>query len=212
MKLETAGPILCAGITMYEPLKYWGALEEGKKMTIGIVGIGGLGTMGIKLAKAAGHDVVAISTSANKEKMSKEKGATFFVNSKDPKSMATQNGKIDMILDTVSANHQMAEYLPLLKTDGRYVLLGLALEPQSFSQLGLIFQRKKICGSLIGGIKSTEECLEFCAKHNINPDVTVIEAKDIEMAWNTLMNINKDGVRFVIDIKKSLANPEFIPK
>jgi len=102
--LDKAGPILCAGITLYDPLVHWGA-TSGKKMTVGIVGIGGLGTMGIKLAKALGHRVVAISTSNNKEKMAKEKGADAFVVSTDPESMAAESNKIDLILNTVSANH-----------------------------------------------------------------------------------------------------------
>jgi uncharacterized zinc-type alcohol dehydrogenase-like protein len=185
IKLETAGPILCAGITVYEPMKYWGAMD-GKAMTIGVVGIGGLGTMGIKIAKAAGHRVVAISTSADKEKLAKSKGADAFIISKDPESMKTEVNKIDMIIDTVSADHQLALYLPLLKHDGRIVMLGIATGLHEVSQIPLMFARKKISGSLIGGIKNTEECLEFCAKHNIAPDCEMIEAKDISKAWDTL--------------------------
>ena len=103
--LEKAGPILCAGITMFDPLIYWGAVDGNKKMSIGIVGVGGLGTMGIKLAKALGHRVIAISTTASKEQLAKDKGADSFVISTNPDSMKTETGKIDLILNTVSAEH-----------------------------------------------------------------------------------------------------------
>jgi len=161
--LDKAAPILCAGITLYDPLKYWGATEPGKHMSIGIIGVGGLGTMGIKLAKALGHRVVAISTSANKEAMAKEKGADAFVVSTDNGSMAAEAGKIDLIINTVSAKHELAHYLSLLRTNGTLVQLGLVPEPHTLSQLPLVFQRKSVGGSLIGGIKNTEEVLEFCA-------------------------------------------------
>jgi len=201
---------MCAGITLFDPLVHWGA-NEGKKMTIGIIGIGGLGTMGIKMAKAMGHRVIAISTSANKEAIAKEKGAEAFVVSTDTASMAAEAGKIDLILNTISANHQVSHYLPLLNVNGTIVQLGLAPEPHAVSQLPLIFQRKSIAGSLIGGIKNTEACLEFCGKHGITPDIQMIEAKKIDWAWDQITTINKDGVRYVIDIKKSLEDKEFVP-
>jgi len=208
--LEKAGPILCAGITMYDPLKYFGA-ASGKKMTVGIVGIGGLGTMGIKLAAILGHDVVAISTSANKEAMAKEKGATAFVNSTDPESIKAQEGTIDLILNTVSAAHQLATYLPLLANDGTIVQLGLVPENQEFSQMKLLFGRKKVAGSIIGGIANTEELLALCEKHSLYPDCQLVEASQIDWVWEQLTTINKDGIRYVIDTKKSLAS-EFVPK
>ena len=202
---------MCAGITLYDPLVHWGALD-GKKMNIGIIGIGGLGTMGIKMAKAMGHRVVAISTSANKAELAKEKGAEGFVISTDNASMAAEAGKLDLILNTISANHQVAHYLSLLNVNGTIVQLGLAPEPHAVSQLPLIFGRKSIAGSLIGGIKNTEACLDFCGKHGITPDVQMIEAKEIDWAWDQIITINKDGIRYVIDIKKSLENKDFVPK
>ena len=111
---------MCAGITMYDPIRHWGG-TKGVKMTIGIIGIGGLGTMGVKIAKALGHDVVAISTSANKESLAKEKGATHFVVSKDPESVKKCAGTCDLILNTVSANHDLNVYLPLLAKSGTIV-------------------------------------------------------------------------------------------
>ena len=144
--------------------------------------------------------------------LAKQKGAEGFVVSTDTASMAAEAGKMDLILNTISANHQVAHYLPLLRTGGTIVQLGLAPEPHQVSQLPLIFQRKSISGSLIGGIKNTEACLEFCAKHGITPDVQHIEAKEIDWAWDQILTINKDGIRYVIDIKKSLDNKDFVPK
>lgn len=120
MNLAEAAPILCGGITVYSPLKHWGALD-GKKMTIGVIGIGGLGTIAIKLAKAMGHDVMAISSTAAKESLSKEKGATYFCASTDPESMKANSNKCNLILNTISANHELGAYLPLLKRDGTIV-------------------------------------------------------------------------------------------
>ena len=125
--LEYAGPILCSGITMYSPLKHWGALE-GKK-NVGIVGVGGLGQMGIRLAAAMGCEVTAISTSPNKEAVAKKIGAKHFVVSSDPESMAKRAGTLDIILNTVSVNHQAMTYQPLLRRNGTIVLIGLAMEP-----------------------------------------------------------------------------------
>jgi D-arabinose 1-dehydrogenase-like Zn-dependent alcohol dehydrogenase len=202
---------MCAGITLYDPLQYWGATKPGVKMCIGIIGIGGLGTMGIKMAKAMGHRVVAISTSANKAALAKEKGADAFVVSTDPASMTAETNKMDLILNTISANHQLAHYIPLLRTNGTLVQLGLTTELHSISQTSLLFQRKSIAGSNIGGIKTTEACLDFCAKHGITPDVEIIEADKIDWAWEQLLTINKDGIRYVIDVKKSLENKAFVP-
>lgn len=169
--LQAAGPILCAGITMYDPLRYWGATKKDRVMKIGIVGIGGLGTMGIKLAKALGHEVYAISTSAHKETMAKEKGADGFIISKDENSMAAHKMTLDLILNTVSANHQVSSYMNLLNYSGTIVQLGLVPEPHLVNQLPLLKFRQNLTGSHIGGIKATEELLALCAEHRIIPDV-----------------------------------------
>jgi len=196
---------MCAGITMYDPLRHWGA-TKGKPMTIGIIGVGGLGTMGIKLSKALGHRVVAISTSANKKELATSKGADVFVVSTDPASMKEGNGLCDLILNTVSAEHEVSTYTPLLRYDGVIVQLGLVIDPHTVNQISLIRGRKTMTGSHIGGIKATEECLQLCADHGIVPDVELITADGIDEAWNTLATSNKDAIRFVIDIKKSLEN------
>ena len=170
--LEKAGPLMCAAITMYDPLKYWGATKPGgKQMTIGIIGIGGLGTMGIKLAKAMGHKVYAVSTSPAKEAIAKEKGADGFIISTDPASMSSHSGKIDLLLSTISADHELQHYVSLLKSSGTMVMIGLVTKPHQVSQLPLIFSRKTIAGSLIGGINATQECIDFCGKNQIFPDI-----------------------------------------
>ena len=209
--IDKAGPILCAGITMYDPLRYHGA-TKGEKMTIGIIGVGGLGTMGIKLSKALGHHVVAISTSAAKKEMALSKGADEFVVSSDPESMASGKGKCNLILNTVSAEHEVAHYLSLLRYNGTIVQLGLVKDPHTVNQLQIIMGRKMITGSHIGGIKATEECLALCAKAGIAPEVEHITADKIDWAWEQLCSSNKDGIRYVIDIKKSLENKDFLPK
>jgi len=151
--------------------------------------------MGIKMAKAMGHRVVAVSTSASKEALALQKGADAFVVSTDPESMKKETGQIDLILNTISANHQLAHYLPLLRTNGTIVQLGLTTELHNIAQLPLIGKRKSISGSNIGGISNTEKCLEFCAKNDITPDVYHIEATEIEWAWEQLLTSNKDGIR-----------------
>ena len=211
--LERAAPIMCGGITMFDPLKYWGCLNSEKKKTVAIIGIGGLGTFGIKLAKAMGHNVVAVSTSAQKEQMAKEKGADFFVVSKDPESIKTIEKKVDLIINTVSAPHDINTYLPLLAKNGTIVQIGICLVPHPIMQHTLMRGRKSISGSVVGGVGNGnhQECVDFCIKHNIYPECEVIEASKINWAWEKL-NYNADGVRYVIDIKKSLQNESFLPK
>jgi len=165
LPLEKVAPILCAGITMYEPLKHWGATVPGVKMVIGVAGIGGLGTMGVKIAKALGHEVVAISQSMKKEKLAKEKGADYYVASSDPESVKNCPVKCNLILNTVSVDHDVNTYLPLLRNGGTIIQLGLCTKPLNISPLILMSQKKSVAGCLIGGVKSTEEILELCAKH-----------------------------------------------
>ena len=128
LPLEQVGPLMCAGITMYDPLRHWGAVG-GEKMTIGIAGVGGLGTMGIKLAKALGHRVVAITRSADKIDICKKKGADTVLVSSDPESFKSEMGNIDLILDSIPANHQAGDYIPLLGVDGTLVVVGIVPEP-----------------------------------------------------------------------------------
>jgi uncharacterized zinc-type alcohol dehydrogenase-like protein len=212
MPLDKAAPLLCAGVTMYDPLKHWGATKQDRVMNIGIVGIGGLGTMGLKLAKAMGHRVIAISHTPGKEAMAKEKGADAFVVSSDPESVKAEAGKCDIILNTLAAKHEVGDYLGLLAHNGTIVQLGVIADNHAVCQLPLIFGRKSVAGSLIGGVANTEECLAFCQQHNILPDIQVVEADKIGWVFNQLSSSNADGIRYVLDIKKSKENKDFMPK
>ena len=146
--------------------------------------------------------------------MAKEKGADHYIATSDPKSIEGCSVKCDLILNTVGAKHDLNAFLPLLAQDGTIVQLGLNVYPQSVYEFGLAMKRQKIAGSVIGGIKATQECLALCAKNGIYPDVKLIVAKDIDWAWQELIGPsgNKDGVRYIIDVKKSLENQDFVPK
>ena len=167
--------------------------------------------MGVKIASTLGHKVIAISTSPNKEAMAKEKGATGFV-VKDPDSLAANAATMDIIFNTISATHDINAYLPLLKTNGIMVMLGGVTTPHTVHQMPLMFARKTITGSLIGGIKATQEVIDFCNKHDIYPDIKLIKAKELNDAWKALEEGKGDGVRFVVDIKASLEDESFLPK
>ena len=198
--IDKVAPILCAGITMYEPLRYWGATKPGVKMIIGVAGIGGLGTMGLKLAKALGHTVVAISSSSKKEALAKGKGADHYVVSTDPESIKNCPVRCHLILNTVSVEHDAKTYMALLQRGGTLVQLGLVTKPQVLAPMSLMFEKKSVSGCLIGGIKATEEVLALCAKHQIWPDTEIVTADQIDDVWAKLNQSNADGVRYVIDI------------
>lgn len=205
MDLAKTGPIMCAGITLYDPLRHWGFTKCTGK-TVGIIGIGGLGTMGIKLAKAMGHKVVAISSSSKKADLAKEKGADVFVAMSDEESVKAAANTCDLILNTVSAEHDLNVYLPLVAKNGVLCQLGLVTKPHQVSQLPLMFARKSVAGSLIGGIAATQECVDFCAKHGIYPDCQTITADKLAETWKELdTGANANGLRYVLDIKASLA-------
>jgi len=197
--LSAAGPVFCAGITMYSPLVHWKAVNGG--MRVGIVGIGGLGQMGIKLAKAMGNSVTAISTSPKKEAAAKEIGADRFVVSTDPGSMKAAGMSLDLILNTVSANHNLNVYLPLLANKGVLVQMGLVLPPHPVSQAPLIFRKLAIAGSFIGGMVETQDCINFCAKHGIVPSTKLITAGDLDGVYKELQTKNDSIVRNVLDIR-----------
>lgn len=182
MRHEAVGPILCAGITLYDPLVHWGANGE-KKMTIGVIGIGGLGTMGIKYAAAMGNHVVAISSNPKKEQMCKDKGAHDFICASNEESMKKHERSLDLILNTVSADHDLNLYLPLVAKSGTIVQLGIVAKPHPICQIPLFVNRLSIAGSCIGGIKNTEDCLKFSMEHNIYPDVDLVTADQIDEVW-----------------------------
>jgi uncharacterized zinc-type alcohol dehydrogenase-like protein len=195
--LPAVAPLLCAGITTWSPLRHWGA-GPGKK--VGIVGIGGLGHMGVKLSHALGARTVAFTTSANKVAEIKAMGADEVVISKDEAQMQKHLGSFDMILDTVAASHNLDAFTSLLKRDGTLVLVGAPPTPHpSPSVFSLVFKRRGIAGSLIGGIPETQEMLDFCAKHGITCDIEMIKMQDIDAAYGRMLKSDVK-YRFVIDM------------
>jgi uncharacterized zinc-type alcohol dehydrogenase-like protein len=194
--LAAVAPLLCAGITTYSPLRHWNA-GPGKK--VGIVGIGGLGHMGIKIAHAMGAHVVAFTTSEGKRQDAHDLGADEVVISRDAEAMKAHAGSFDMILDTVAASHDLDAFSSLLKRDGTLVLVGVPEHAHPSPNVGnLIFKRRAIAGSLIGGLPETQEMLDFCAKHGIVSDIEMIAARDIDKAYDRMVRSDVK-YRFVID-------------
>ncbi|BBD80595.1 NAD(P)-dependent alcohol dehydrogenase [Aerosticca soli] len=195
--LAAVAPLLCAGITTYSPLRHWGA-GPGKK--VGIVGLGGLGHMGVKLAHAMGAHVVLFTTSPGKEADAKRLGADEVVISKDADQMARHAGSIDLIVNTVAAPHNLDPYLNTLKRDGTMCLVGAPAEPHpSPTVFNLIFKRRALAGSLIGGIAETQEMLDFCAQHGIVSDIELIPIDYINTAYERMLKSDVK-YRFVIDM------------
>lgn len=195
-QLAEVAPLLCAGITTYSPLRYWNT-GPGKK--VGVVGIGGLGHMGIKLAHAMGAYVVAFTTSESKKQEALSLGADEVVISKDANEMASHQRSFDLIVNTVAASHNLDIYTELLKRDGTLTLVGAPASPhQSPNVMNLIMKRRSVAGSMIGGIAETQEMLDFCATHNIVADIELISANEINTAYERMLN-GDVRYRFVID-------------
>ena len=195
-QLAAVAPLLCAGITTYSPLRHW---KVGPGSKVGIVGIGGLGHMGIKIAHAMGAHVVAFTTSESKRKDAHSLGADEVVISRDEAQMKAHAGSFDFILDTVAASHQLDAYSTLLKRDGTLVLVGVPENPHPSPNIApLIFKRRAIAGSLIGGIPETQEMLDFCAQHGIVADIEMIRAQQIDEAYERMVRSDVK-YRFVID-------------
>jgi uncharacterized zinc-type alcohol dehydrogenase-like protein len=195
--LSGVAPLLCAGITTYSPLKRWGA-GPGKK--VAIAGLGGLGHMGVKIAAAMGAEVTVLSTSPSKEADARKLGATNFLNIKDGEATKAAAGSFDIILDTISANHDYNQYLSLLGLNGVMVIVGVPTEPTPLNAFSLIGGNKVLAGSLIGGIPETQEMLDFCAANNIVSDVEVIKPDRIEEAYDRTVKADV-RYRFVIDMQ-----------
>ncbi len=195
--LAATAPLLCAGITTYSPLRHWG-VEAGSR--VGVVGLGGLGHMGVKLAKAMGAHVVLFTTSPGKADDARALGADQVVISTDPEAMAAQRGKLDLIVDTVAAKHDLDPLLATLRRDGALVLVGAPAEPHPGpSPFTLMAARRSLAASGIGGIAETQEMLDFCAEHGITADVERISMAEIDDAWDR-MERGDVRFRFVIDI------------
>lgn len=190
-------PLLCAGITTYSPLRHW---KVGKGSVVGVVGLGGLGHMAIKLAHAMGAYVVLFTTSAGKVQDAKRLGADEVVLSKNADEMKAQANRFDFILNTVAASHNLDPFLELLKRDGTMCLVGAPAFPHPSPAVHqLIFKRRQLAGSLIGGIKETQEMLDFCAQHQITSDVEIIPIQKINEAYERMLKSDVK-YRFVIDI------------
>src|SRR5215813_5646672 len=194
--LAATAPLLCAGITTYSPLRHAG-VKAGQR--VGIVGLGGLGHMGVKLAAAFGAEVAVFTTSPSKAPDAKRLGASEVVNSRNDSEMQKHVNTFDFILDTVPAQHDINPYINLLKRDGMLGMVGAPPEPVPLNVGGLLFGRKAISGSIIGSIRETQEMLDFCGKHNVTADIEMIGVKDIDRAYDRLLK-NDVKYRFVIDI------------
>ena len=202
-QLAAVAPLLCAGITTWSPLRHWN-VGPGKK--VGVVGIGGLGHMGIKLARALGAEVVAFTTSPAKKADALALGAHDVVVSRDKSEMKAHRGTFDFILNTVAAPHDLDAFMLQLKRDGTMCLVGVPAEPHpSPSVANLIFKRRSLAGSLIGGIAETQEMLDFCAEHGIVSEIEQIPIQSIDEAYERMVRSDVK-YRFVIDME-SLASP-----
>jgi uncharacterized zinc-type alcohol dehydrogenase-like protein len=202
LRPEEAAPLLCAGITTYSPLQHWGV---GKKHRLAVVGLGGLGHMAVKIGRALGADVTVLSHSDKKRADAKRLGAQAFYSTSKPDTFSQLENRFDFILDTVSAPHDLDAYLELLKTDGTMILVGVPEKPAALGALPLISKRRRLVGSMIGGIKETQEMLDFCAKRKLVADIEVIPIQQVNEAYDRLVR-GDVRYRFVIDMQ-SLKQP-----
>ncbi|MDL2172398.1 MULTISPECIES: NAD(P)-dependent alcohol dehydrogenase [Asaia] len=196
LELAAVAPLLCAGITTYSPLKHW---KVGPGQRVGIVGLGGLGHMAVKFARAFGAEVVLFTTSQSKVEDGLRLGAHEVVLSKDPEAMAKETSRFDFILDAVAADHDINAYLNLLKREGTLVQVGAPENPLPVSVFSLIMKRRNFAGSLIGGIAETQEMLDFCGVHGITSDIEMIAMDEIENAYSRMLKSDVK-YRFVIDM------------
>jgi uncharacterized zinc-type alcohol dehydrogenase-like protein len=196
LNLAATAPLLCAGITTYSPMRHW---KVGPGQKVGIVGLGGLGHMGVKFARAFGAHVVLFTTSPGKVADAKRLGAHEVVISTDAAQMTAQAGSFDFILDAVSASHDLNAYFNLLKRDGNLTLVGAPEKPLPVAAFPLIMRRRSFSGSLIGGLPETQEMLDFCGKHNITCDIEMIRMDQINEAYERMLKSDVK-YRFVIDM------------
>ena len=196
LDLAAAAPLLCAGITTYSPFRYH-KVEKGQR--VGIVGLGGLGHMGVKFAVAFGTDAAVFTTSPGKAADALRLGASEVVVSTNPDEMQKHAGTFDFILDTVAVQHDLNSYINLLKIDGTLAMVGAAATPLSFSTMGLLFGRRQIAGSIIGGIRETQEMLDFCGEHGIVSEVELIPIQQVNQAFERILKSDV-RYRFVIDM------------
>ena len=195
--LAAVAPLLCAGITTYSPLRHW---KVGPGQEVGVVGLGGLGHMGVKLAAAMGARVTVFTTSPDKREDALKLGAHDVIISRDADAMKAAQGKFDFILNTVAAPLDLDPYIAALKRDGTMVLVGVPAEPHKSPNVGnLIFARRAVAGSLIGGIRETQEMLDFCHEHGLTADIEMIRMDEINTAYDRMVRSDVK-YRFVIDM------------
>ncbi len=194
--LDEAAPLLCAGITLYSPLKHWGA---GPGQKVAVVGMGGLGHMGVKIAHALGAEVTVLSQTLSKQEDGKKFGADHYFATSDEKTFETLANSFDLIVNTVAANLPVDDYLSLLRLDGTMVNVGIPESPDTFSAMSLASGRRRMAGSKIGGIRETQEMLDFCASHGIGSVIETITADDVDKAYDRVVKSDV-RYRFVIDI------------
>jgi uncharacterized zinc-type alcohol dehydrogenase-like protein len=194
--LAAVAPLLCAGITTYSPLRHW---KVGKGHKLAVLGLGGLGHMAVKFGVVFGAEVTVLSTSPKKEEDAKKLGAHHFVVTTDEAQVKAAKGTFDFILDTVSAEHDFNMYLSLLRTNGVHICVGVPPKPAEIQAFSLLGGRKSLAGSGIGGIKETQEMLDFCAEHNIVSDIELIDIKNIQPAYDRMVK-GDVRYRFVIDM------------
>ena len=200
LDFSRVAPLLCAGITTWSPLKYHG-IKPGDK--VGIIGLGGLGHMGVKFARALGAETVMITRSPGKEADAEKLGASSVLLSSDRDAMEAHSGSFDFLLDTIPVHHELDPYLDLLKRGGSLSMVGSPVPMPGFNGAKLIFERKNISGSLIGGIRETQEMLDFCGEKNILPEVSIIAMENINDAYTSMLR-NEVKYRFVIDMDNSV--------
>lgn len=196
LELDVAAPLLCAGITTYSPLRHWGAAPDKK---VAVVGLGGLGHMAVKLAHSMGAEVTVLSQTLNKKEDGLRLGADHYYATSNPETFEKLAGSFDLIVNTVSAKIDIGAYLSLLALDGTLVNVGAPADPLSIDVFSLIGNRRSFAGSLIGGIRETQEMLDFCAERHIAPEIEVISADQIDEAWDRVLSSDV-RYRFVIDI------------
>lgn len=201
LALAKAAPLLCAGITVYSPLKHW---KAGPNKKIAIIGLCGLGHLGVKIAHALGAEVTILSHTLDKQEDALRLGASYFYDTSDPHAFATLKSRFDLIINTVSAPIDWNQYLALLKRDGTMVVVGIPEEAIPVHAFSLISARRSLSGSLVGGIKETQEMLDFCSQHNITAEIEVIPIQNVNKAFERMLKSDVH-YRFVIDME-SLKN------
>mmetsp|Transcript_18061 Transcript_18061/g.44882 ORF Transcript_18061/g.44882 Transcript_18061/m.44882 type:complete len:355 (+) Transcript_18061:1722-2786(+) len=203
LDFKATAPLLCAGITVYSPFRHYG-LKAGE--SVGVLGLGGLGHMAVKIARAMGCKVTIITRSADKAKEAIEKlGAHDAIITSEEGAIAKRASSLDFILDTVSAAHSLKDYLPLMKVNGRFILVGVPSEPFALNSFDVVMKRLTVGGSLIGGIEETQEMLDFCGEHNIVADIELISCEKVNEAYERLARSDV-RYRFVLDIENTIGD------